>query len=133
MSDVEDYEFITREAWQHRVAELANNALGRLGWEDYRRLANEMLNEKAKRGYTHNYDVDFACDAISKETCEGDTHEAFVFLRPLKKEEPECDHNLKYLLDRSVGVSEEVVCARPDRSQFKFCPKCGKKLETGEE
>ena len=118
---MKDFEFITGEEWEN----LRETFLGLQGKIVSRYAVLNLLNEKAQPGYTSKstfLNEDIVCSVVTEKRRRGsDTHEAFVFLRPIE-EEVECDH--KYTLSGydcgQVTIDVKVKC--------NFCPLCGKKL-----
>ena len=93
--------------------------------QDIVNIANSIINERGKRGFTFLDEGPDACEnvTVSRYT-KLDTHEALVFLRPIEDEKEECNHLLFcHLLETSSGVTSYRDFTNT------FCPRCGVKFE----
>ena len=89
---MKDFEFITKGElqlagnWNFEDDQSQTNLYG---------LINQLLNENAQKGFTSISGTgSFLCKAVCQDVghkISKDTHEAFVFLRPIEEEKPECD------------------------------------------
>jgi len=89
--------------------------------------ANKKLNKMFQKGYAQVAKDDRnICRMISIEKYEEDTHEAYVFLRPIVEEKPECQHETSFMgcVERAAGWL--AIDGRVKKADF--CPKCGKDL-----
>jgi len=89
-------------------------------------VANCILNERGKRGYTCMGKIlpDTICQTITKNNMDRDSHEALVFLREIETKEG-CDH--KFEIDIPPF---KIRTKTPGQLGFDYCPKCGEKLSS---
>lgn len=130
---MKDFEFITEEEWEKYVRQPVDTST-----VDCRFFFNKLLNKKAEKGFTSypctEYEKDFICRHLGWEPSKGlsDTHEAFVFLRPIEEEKPKCECETKRTkMTRNPQEDGSVILAHCEVDN-KFCPECGEKLK-GEE
>ena len=113
---MEDFEFIDQDETAHLAIMLATCAT-------HKAMAghiNELLNEKCQKGFTfigpHNYQTQMLSETdisntVSTAQHNSDTHNAFVFLRPIK-EEPKAK-------DATWEELQDVL------KRYKGCTSCG--------
>lgn len=122
--EMKDFEFITEEDLRDRFPGVVP------GWQTIPNLLqyiNKLLNEKAGKGCCRVGTIDFICGDIPKNAVrKSDTHEAFVFLRPIEEERPEC--KCRKLLE-FVESMEKTGVDDPRSHLVNFCPDCGNNLK----
>ena len=113
---MKDFEFITEEEWHRHGAPILHQDA-----EYYRASLNKLLNEKAQKGVTelHARPPTIVCPKITGPKYGGETHEAFVFLRPIE-DEKEC------VWCRLVEFGMSIFTGDPKDIDGWKCPECGK-------
>jgi len=86
---------------------------------DIASIANRILNERGKRGFTNEQDG-YICSGIfykQEDAADTKSHEALVFLRPIEKEK--CNSRWHILKDLDWGGLNVLTSN---------CPECGEVL-----
>ena len=98
------------------------------------RLVNKLLNEKSQKGWCDGDGTmsgqSYMCDEPDDpdEENKSDTHEAFVFLRPIEEEKETCVFSHKALIRENREYSREMIPDNVNPKIVAFCPKCGEKI-----
>ena len=98
---------------------------------EYQSLSEVLycLNKKAQKGYCDGDGTvagqSYMCDEPDGPEEHTDTHEAFVFFRPIEEEEEVCPcREVVEFIDKMEGCTDNL-----SSYMHKFCPECGEPLK----